>query len=235
MATRRKPAAAPLVRTIGKRNFTSSRTIAEAFGKRHADVLRTIANHLAIPGNDAFNERNFAPRDFIDSRGKTQPEYLLTEEGFAVIALAFTGEKATAMRIRFVEAFASMNRRLLQLERQTPEYVEARNEASIGQQMLATALVESRAAIGKLTKPHHFANEAKLLTFALTGKSEPVVDRSRLTPAELRLLAKIEHLDFTLMLRGIPYGERRAQCRQFALKNPALTLVPQPQAIVGTA
>jgi len=41
-----------------------------------------------------FWRRNFAPRDYVDSLGKIQKSYEMTEEGFLKIALGFTGEKA---------------------------------------------------------------------------------------------------------------------------------------------
>ncbi|MDT2294908.1 Rha family transcriptional regulator [Paenibacillus larvae] len=48
------------------KTVTDSLTVAEVFGKRHADVLRIIHN---LECSDDFNERNFASVDYLDGKG----------------------------------------------------------------------------------------------------------------------------------------------------------------------
>lgn len=50
--------------------FTTSRAVAERFGKKHYDVLRSIKNLLADIPDPAFTERNFAFSEYLDSTGR---------------------------------------------------------------------------------------------------------------------------------------------------------------------
>jgi len=174
-------------------------------GKRHADVLRAIENTIRDAEDKAFTERNFAFSEYLDSTGRTLPEYRLTEAGFAVIVLGFTGPKATQLRVRFIEEFARMAGRL----RQLPEWKEARATVAIGQRSLTDKLVVARTAQGKPTHAHHFINENPLLTFALTGKAKPPVDRNSLDEESLQRLSRIEALNGSLLLAGMSYADAR--------------------------
>ena len=49
------------------RLVTDTLRVAKHFHKRHADVLRAYDSRQCSP---EFNERNFAPIDYIDSRGR---------------------------------------------------------------------------------------------------------------------------------------------------------------------
>lgn len=100
--------------------MTSSRAVAERFGKRHDDVLKAIRNLLGDTPDPTFGRRNFAESTYLNAQGKQQPEYHLTHDGFALLAMGFTGPKALAWKIRFLEAFKAMARAL-----QSPKAAEA--------------------------------------------------------------------------------------------------------------
>ena len=65
-----------------------------------------------------FNERNFAPVGYKDAKGEIRPAYRLTRDGFAFLAMGFTGKKAAAWKERFLEAFNTMEAALLRQQRQ---------------------------------------------------------------------------------------------------------------------
>lgn len=48
---------------------------------------------------------NIVLSEYFDERGKRQPMYLLTEKGFAVVVMGFTGAPALAWKMRFADAF----------------------------------------------------------------------------------------------------------------------------------
>ena len=50
--------------------------------------------------------------------GQTYPAYRLTRDGFAFLAMDFTGKKAAAWKERFLEAFNAMEAALLRQQRQ---------------------------------------------------------------------------------------------------------------------
>lgn len=75
--------------------FTTSLTVAQAFEKEHKDVLKAISN---LECSKEFNERNFAPVEYKDAKGEMRPAYRLTRDGFAFLAMGFTGKKAAAWK-----------------------------------------------------------------------------------------------------------------------------------------
>lgn len=92
--------------------FTTSRAIAEHFGKQHLHVLRTIKKLISNSHNQEFTETNFGLSEYRDSTGRSLPEYHLTHDGFALLAMGFTGKKALAWKIAFLAAFNAMETEL---------------------------------------------------------------------------------------------------------------------------
>ena len=101
-----------LVQTNGQQVFTTSLIVAEAYGKRHGDVLRSLRQRLDSTSAivQMFNQRNFASVEYLDSKGESRKMYHLTEDGFLELAMSFTGDKAMETRVCFIEAFrAALN------------------------------------------------------------------------------------------------------------------------------
>lgn len=92
--------------------FTTSRAVAERFGKQHSHVLRSIEKLLADSPDPAFNESNFGFIEYTDSRGRQKPEYRLSHDGFALLAMGFTGRDALAWKIAFLQAFNALEAEL---------------------------------------------------------------------------------------------------------------------------
>ena len=105
---------------------TTSRVVAEQFGKRHDNVLRDIealTAQLKNEGSDsdptqpkigvstaAFAEENFLPTTYRDSTGRELPMYLLTRDGFTLLAMGFTGARAVQFKVAYINAFNRMER-----------------------------------------------------------------------------------------------------------------------------
>lgn len=105
------------VEELGITNFrgqviVSSRDIAKVFNKRHGDILRAIDN---LKCSKVFIERNFALNEYTDNIGRSLPEYKITRNGFAFLALGFTGEKADKFREAYINAFEAMEQELIRL------------------------------------------------------------------------------------------------------------------------
>jgi Rha family phage regulatory protein len=90
----------------------SSQTIAKAFGKTHASVLKRI-QVLSNECPKNFTQVNFDLSSFLDSTGRELPHYLLTRDAFSLLAMGFTGPKALKFKLRYIEAFNKMERHLL--------------------------------------------------------------------------------------------------------------------------
>lgn len=93
----------------GGKALTTSRKVAEKFGKRHADLLRAI-QEMELPDN--YLERNFALVEYFDLKGEKRPEYIISRDGFTLLAMGFTGKKAMQFKIDYLEAFNRMEQEL---------------------------------------------------------------------------------------------------------------------------
>lgn len=99
-----------LVIMHNKQAVTTSLRVAEVFGKDHKHVLETISNLVAEKSAAKF----FAEATY-DSRGKQYPMYYMNRDGFTLLAMGFTGKKALQFKIKYIQAFNSMDATLKRL------------------------------------------------------------------------------------------------------------------------
>lgn len=89
--------------------------------------------------------------------------------------------------------------------------------ASIGtNKALNMILQDVRADMGKETESHHYANEAKLVNWALCGEFKGL-NRNDLNGADLDLLAHLEARNAVLIGRGVVYEQRKPMLKQYAM------------------
>ena len=83
---------------------------------------------------------------------------------------------------------------------------------------VANAILQMvRAEQGKNTEPHHYANEAKLVNWALTGEFKSV-DRDSLSAYDLDLLASLENRNSVLLARGVDRETRKESLASMAVQ-----------------
>lgn len=100
----------PEVCIISGQVVTSSQAIADYFTKRHDDVLTKIRNLECSP---EFNARNFAVVEYTDTKGELRPAYKITRDGFAFLAMGFTGKRAARFKESYITAFNQMEQTLV--------------------------------------------------------------------------------------------------------------------------
>lgn len=88
---------------------TTSLVIAEMFQKEHKNVLRSIED---LECSDEFRALNFELSSYKTLQNKKMPMYYITKDGFMMLAMGFTGEKAAKFRERFIAAFNAMEKAL---------------------------------------------------------------------------------------------------------------------------
>ena len=99
-----------LVTIDGQQVVTSSRNVAEHFEKRHADVLETIEKLKTE--NSVLTKMFFETTYKVDGNNKSYKEYLMNRDGFSLLVMGFTGAKALAWKLRYIEAFNAMEAKL---------------------------------------------------------------------------------------------------------------------------
>ncbi len=92
---------------------TDSLTVADRFGKRHCDVLRSIK---LLKCSEEFRQRNFASSSYINEQGKGQPYYDMTQDGWMFLVMGFTGERAAEWKEKFIVAFRAMEATVSKME-----------------------------------------------------------------------------------------------------------------------
>ena len=82
--------------------MTTSKVIADVFDKPHRDVTKAI---VALDCSEEFSARNFSQSEYKTERGKTYSCYDITEKGFYMLAMGFTGKKACTWKESFINEF----------------------------------------------------------------------------------------------------------------------------------
>ncbi|MBW1469365.1 hypothetical protein AT938_03950, partial [Campylobacter jejuni] len=86
--------------------------IAAVFNKRHDNIIAKIET---FP-KDSFTDLNFKASKYIDSTGRILPCYKITRDGFSLLVMGFTGEKAYKWKVEFIKVFNEMEKRLRNIE-----------------------------------------------------------------------------------------------------------------------
>lgn len=77
--------------------------------KRHGDVIRAVRE--LIENAAELAERNFAFCSY-DDRGRQSPRVEMDRDGFSLLAMGFTGEKALRWKLKYIQAFNGMETEL---------------------------------------------------------------------------------------------------------------------------
>ena len=100
------------IKTVNKEEVTvvTSLDVAETFGKEHARVLRDIRD---LDCSDEFRVGNFAESYYINTQNKKQPMYYITRDGFTILVMGYTGEKAMRFKEAYIRQFNAMEKALI--------------------------------------------------------------------------------------------------------------------------
>ncbi|EAL1932032.1 hypothetical protein FDK86_03815 [Campylobacter coli] len=160
--------------------FINSLDLAKVFNKNHKDVLETTKNQ---PQND-FTESNFILSTYKDKKGELRPCYNLTRDGFSLLVMGFTGEKAYKWKIEFIKAFNEMEKRLRNIEYEKHDKLAFRQSLGYKSQLKQ--------------QKEKYENKIKALKYDLEKKKELSFKR-KLSKEELLELRKILARDYGIL------------------------------------
>ncbi|EDG1765521.1 Rha family transcriptional regulator [Campylobacter coli] len=160
--------------------FINSLDLAKVFNKNHKDVLETTKNQ---PQND-FTESNFILSTYKDKKGELRPCYNLTRDGFSLLVMGFTGEKAYKWKIEFIKAFNEMEKRLRNIEYEKHDKLAFRQSLGYKSQLKQ--------------QKEKYENKIKALKYDLENKKELSFKR-KLSKEELLELRKILARDYGIL------------------------------------
>lgn len=215
-----------LVEIIGKRNeeklITTSLKVAEVFEKEHKDVLESIRNLVAE--NSAakfFNETTYK------NRGREYPMYEMDRDGFSLLVMGFTGDKALQWKIKYIEAFNAMEQELRRIYTERQQWQIERDKGVIIRHIL-TDTIKMKIA----DSPHKrfaYPNYTKLIYKTLFGKTMKELQeeygvkpkeslRDYLTADQLKDVENMEMLVSSLINCGWGYDEIKTFIQQQSIK-----------------
>lgn len=92
--------------------LTNSLLVAEKFGKDHKNVVRDIRSiiggMLRIEHTQLFVESMY----IHPQNGQEYPMFIMNRDGFTLLAMGFTGEKALRFKLEYINAFNKMEKML---------------------------------------------------------------------------------------------------------------------------
>ena len=201
--------------------MVSSRSVAKKFGKQHGHVMRDIENLIEdLSKIGDISRHNFAPSAYKDEYGRKQPEYLMTRDGFTLLAMGFTGKKALQFKTAYIAAFNQME-----------SFIKDQSAARLEYRPMTDAI----QAAHDPAKFYHYATENDMLYRIVLGVSskqfreqhglgEGISPKVHMTPAQISLFTRLQRSNTDLIQMGIEYQRRKEMLNELAgkIKTPLL-------------
>lgn len=185
--------------------------VAEVFGKKHYNVLRDIARITESQSglSEEFTELNFEFSTYRDATGRKLPRYLMTRDGFTMLVMGYTGQKAMHFKELYIQRFNEMEQCIRSL-------LSARQEFPM--------LTDMICRLHESPKAYHFSNEADMLNRIVLGMSAKQFRlangiekgqsiRPYLTAQQIHALDRLQHLDYGLLYSCPDFQ----QCKQLLM------------------
>ncbi|MGR9052898.1 MAG: Rha family transcriptional regulator [Gammaproteobacteria bacterium] len=179
-----------------KEAVTSYTAISDGMGVEHHATLELIKRYRS--DLEEFGVISFQMRKPGDQGGRPKKEWMLNrDQAMFLITLMRNNPQTVEFKKRLVKQFTSMERWIIE-----------RTQASIEAQLMCETLREVRQLAGKLTQGFHYANEHKLINYAMTGEYS-AMDRRELDAISLKVLTALEMRNAVLIGAGIDRDTRR--------------------------
>ena len=100
--------------------ITTSLLVAETFEKEHRNVLKSIRKLMSA--TNVAVAQMFDETTYVNEQGKEQPMFFMNRDGFTLLAMGFSGEKALKFKVDYINAFNEME---AELKSQQPKQLSA--------------------------------------------------------------------------------------------------------------
>ena len=217
-----------LVEIVGKRYeeklITTSLKVAEVFEKEHKNVLQSIENLVA--DNSAAK---FFRLTTYKNRGKEYPMYEMDRDGFSLLVMGFTGEKALQWKIKYIEAFNQMESELKRLYTERQQWQIERDKGVVIRHILTDTI--KMKITESPNKRFAYPNYTNLIYRNLFGKTAKELESDYGVKAKENLrdfftgddLAKVQSMEM-LVSSLINCGWGYQQIKEF-VQNEAIKMI----------
>ncbi|WP_330425269.1 Rha family transcriptional regulator, partial [Blautia sp. OF01-4LB] len=150
------------IKKMNKEEVTvvTSLDVAETFEKNHRDVMESIRNI-----GEAISTAEFSALFYLDSykasNGKTNPMYLMTRDGFTLLAMGYNGDKAMKFKLAYIKQFNEMEKVLIGKQKEREKGIAVR-------QALTNALQQSQE--NERMHGHAYSTYTNIVYKAVFGK-----------------------------------------------------------------
>ena len=98
--------------TYNNQPIMTSREFADRFEKRHKNIIRDIEREISYmtDTDDVDVSDYFIVSYYKDKQGKKRKQYLLTKDGFSLVANGMTGRRASQWRRQYIQIFNAEER-----------------------------------------------------------------------------------------------------------------------------
>ena len=132
---------------------TTSYLVAETFGKAHKRVLEDIDR---LGCSDGFREPNFGLslklRELPNGGHKEERFYVITKDGFTLLAMGYTGKKAMLFKEKYIAAFNATGN-INDLARQAQDMeASATTDNSVQMAEMQATMAATQQALAQLTQ-----------------------------------------------------------------------------------
>lgn len=203
--------------------LTTSLIVAEKFNKRHKNVIQSIEN---LECSNEFSRLNFEPSTYIDGRGKEQPMYKISRDGFSMLTMGFTGKDAMVWKEKYIATFNAMENELSRIKLQK-DNEEWRNNRLIGKSVrreltdTVQEFVEYAKKQGSKNAEMYYSNVTLMEYRALfiIGREISKNFRDSLTDFQLVALATAERVAVNAIQEGMESGLNYREIFKLARKR----------------
>lgn len=191
----------------------NSRAVAEHFEKQHKHILESIEN---IKAENSALTSMFYEGYYIAGTGKRYKEYLMNRDGFTLLVMGFTGQKALEWKLKYIQAFNEMEKELKRLYEERKKWEIERAKGVLIRHVL-TDTIKMKVAESP-NKRFAYPNYTKLIYKTIFGKSFDELKkefgvkpresmREYLTADQLKEVEQMEMLVSSLIGLGMGYSE----------------------------
>jgi len=190
--------------------------VAEFFEKRHDHVIRDIRRITdPISGlSENFIHSNFKADSYKDSTGRKLPSFYMTRDGFTMLVMGFTGQKAMKFKELYIRRFNEMEQFIKTL-------VSARKEFPL--------LTDNIKLLHENPKPYHFSNECDMINRIVTGMSAKqfrianAIEKGKsirpyLSDEQITMLETLQKVDVGLLVAVPEYEQRKRHLEWYKMK-----------------
>ena len=181
--------------------LTDSLTVAEMFEKRHDRVLRAIDNLVeTLPKNEERKMFILSRRKADD--GQFHRMYLMNRDGFSLLVMGFTGQKALEWKLKYISAFNAMEK--IVTEKKTAIWLETRQQGKLIRRD-ETNIIQKLVEYAKDQGSTH-ADMLYMTYSKLANKMAGITSRDQATTLQLNDLSTMERIIAKAVIDGMSNG-----------------------------